>query len=41
MLCQAADKGSKSRIVALGGLLIPVAVGLTSYNPNPNPNPNP
>ena len=31
VLCQAADKGSKSRIVALGGLLIPVAVGLTSY----------
>jgi MFS family permease len=27
----AADKGSKSRIVALGGLLIPVAVALTSY----------
>ena len=27
----AADKGSKSRIVALGGLLVPFAVGLTSY----------
>ena len=27
----AADKGSKSRIVAIGGLLIPLAVGSTSY----------
>ena len=27
----AADKGSKSRIVAIGGLLIPLAVGITSY----------
>ena len=27
----AADKGSKSRIVAIGGLLVPLAVALTSY----------